>query len=159
MRAFNTIYHCIIKRLLMITLLLAFLASPVIARELYVVKVFDAVTVALSANSTSSIIDLAMPTTRPLLALAGSGYFSLQIQVTGDGTAKFEYLLSNDGTNFLEPSSATDIASGITKTSGPGSDGKDIFSFAPLLANFIQIKVTETAGANSIIISAWLAVQ
>lgn len=84
------------------------------------------------------------------------GFFSLQVTVAGDGTAKFEYLLSNDGVDYFEPSSASDIASGQLKTSGPGSDGKDLFSFSPEPAKYLKIKATETAGANSITVTAHL---
>ena len=102
----------------------------------------DGTSIAASGSSTSDVIDLG--TKYP------EGFFSLQITLTGDGTAKVEYLLSNDGTNFLEPSEADDILSSFTKISGPGSDGKDMFSFTPMLARFMKIKCTETAGANAI---------
>jgi hypothetical protein len=114
-------------------------------------KTHDGVTIALSGSSTSSEINLS--SYRP------NGYFSIQVALTGDGTAKFEYLLSNDGTNYLEPSSASDIGTGLTKTGGPGSDGKEIYSFSPELAKHMKIKVTETGGANSITVTVTLSLQ
>lgn len=63
-----------------------------------------------------------------------------------DGTCKFEYGLTNNYTTYLEPSTAVDIASGITNASGPGSNGADIVSFTPLPATSMKIKVTETGG-------------
>ena len=141
------------KRLLAIITAILLIAVPVLAGNNTIEshKVFNAVTVAASGTSLWSGIDLNQ--VRP------DGYFSLQVAVSGDGTAKFEYLISNDNSNYLEPSSAADIAAGITKTSGPGSDGKDIYSFNPEMARYLKIKITETGGANSVTITAWLAIQ
>ena len=119
--------------------------------EITVIKCIDAVTIAASGNSASTQI--------PLNGKADLGYFSIQVQVTGDGTAKFEYQLSNNDTDYIEPASATDIATGFTKTSGPGSDGKDIFTFQPEIGERLKIKVSETGGANSITVSVWIAIQ
>jgi len=83
----------------------------------------------------------------------------LQLLLTGDGTATVEFLLSNDGVNFLEPSGSLDIVSGFTKTSGPGTDGKDIYAFGPVLARFMQIKVTETSTSDAIAVTAHLAIS
>lgn len=112
-------------------------------------KIVDAQTIAATGTYTSSVIKL----------LNTDGYFSLQVEVTGDGTVKFEYLLSNNETDFLMPTSAIAIATGVVKTSGPGSDGKDIYSFHPPLARELKILVTETGGANSVVVSAWLAAK
>jgi len=114
-----------------------------------VVKVFDAVTIAANGNKESDAIDFTYY--RP------NGYFSLQVAVTGDGTCKFEYLISNDDVNYLDPSTATDIASSITKTSGTG--GKDIYSFEPIPGQKMKIKCTETGTANSVTVTAHLLVQ
>jgi len=120
-------------------------------KDIYVTKVFISEAVVASGNSTSSAIDLGNQAT--------DGYFSLQVTLTGDGTAKFEYLLSNNGADYLEPSTAVDIATGHVKTSGPGSDGKDIYWFEPEQARWMKIKVTETGTASAITVSAWLAVS
>lgn len=112
-------------------------------------RVHSAVTVAASGSASSTAIDFANMNR----SWQPDGYFSIQVAVTGDGTAKFEYLISNDGTNFLEPSAASDITTGVTKTSGPGSDGKDIYSFTPLPCRWMKIKVTETGGADSITVT------
>lgn|SRR5574343_108870 len=87
-------------------------------------------------------------TTDPLDCQGLKGFFSLQWVLTGDGTAKIEYLPSNDGSNY--PDTEPDIVSGITKTSGPASNGIDMDSFQPIPCNFMKIKVTETGGANSV---------
>ena len=112
--------------------------------------IFDAVTVAASADSTSDALDLK---NRP------EGYFSLQVTLTGTGTAKIEYLLSNNGSDYLVPSEAEDIVTAHTVASGPGADGKDIYIFEPEMTKFMKIKVPETGGANAVVVTITLAVQ
>ena len=118
-------------------------------KKLKVIKVVDAQTIAAAGTYTSAPISLAVDV----------GVYSLQFAVSGSGTAKFEYNLTNDYSSYIEPSTAVDIASGITATSGPGSDGKDIVSFSPLPAASMKIVVTETGAANTTTVSAWLATQ
>lgn len=69
------------------------------------------------------------------------GDFSLQWLVTGDGTVKFEALISNDGENFLDIDA--DIAAAQTKTTGPASDGHNMAGFTITVCNFFKIKITE----------------
>lgn len=131
------------------TLLILIFASMAFAGPI-LNKVIDATTIVASGNTTSSVIP------REGQSMAGiGGYFTLYVAVTGDGTAKIEYLASLDGITYLEPSTATDVATGLTKTSGPGSDGKTIVRFGPIAAPKYKIKVTETGGANSVIVTVW----
>ena len=116
---------------------------------IHVMKLWSAEAITKNTSATSAAIDLDK--------FRVNGLFSLQVELTGDGTGKFEYLLSNNEADFLEPSSAVDIAAGFLKTSGPGGDGKDIFSFHPEYTRFMKIKATETGNANDIAVSAWLA--
>lgn len=122
-------------------------------REITVIKLFDAQTIAASGNASNpgNGIDLQR--------FAQSGFFSVQYLITGDGTAKIEYTLSHDGATYLEPSSASDIGSSLTKTTGPGADGKDILPFSPELARWMKIKVTETGTSQAIVVTLWLAIQ
>lgn len=115
-----------------------------------VIPIFAGQEIAASGSSTSAKIDLA--------AFPIQGYFSLQFIVTGDGTCKFEYLTSNDGVDYVDPSGASDIASSQTKTSGSGSDGKDQVSFSPLVTRYMKIKCTETGTSDSVTVSAHLAI-
>lgn len=120
--------------------------------KIRVFQMWSSESINASANDTSDKkVDLA--------GLKPNGYFSIQLTLTGDGTAKIEYLLSNDDITYLEPSSATDIVTGFTKTSGPGSDGNDIFTFSPEMTRYLKLKATETGGANGIVVTAVLAVQ
>jgi hypothetical protein len=116
-----------------------------------IVKVFDSVSVSGSGNTESDVID--MTNYNP------DGFFSLHLELTGDGTAKVEFLLSNSGSDHLTPSSAEDIVTAHIKTSGPGSDGKDIYSFSPDLTKEMIIKITEMTTTDSITVNGWLAVQ
>ena len=118
------------------------------------IRTFDLFTteaISASGSATSMNIDLNQP--QP------AGYFSVYVELTGTGTGQVTYELSNDGTNYLTPSSAADIVTAHTAASGPGSDGKDIYSFTPELGAYMRIKVTETGGANAIAVTVVLAVQ
>ncbi len=118
-------------------------------KEVSVVKVFNAVAVAADDSEESKDIDL--NTFKP------EGDFSLQIDVSGDGTASVEYLVSNDGINFFAPVGSSAIFSSFTKSSGTA--GKAIDAFVPEVGRYMKIKVTETAKSSGIVISAWLAMR
>lgn len=115
-------------------------------------KLFIGTSIAASGSLTSAIVDLRNA--------AANGLFSVYFVITGDGTAKIEYLLcSTEEGTFIEPSTASDIATGQTKTSGPGSDGKSLVAFEPELAPFLRIKITETGASSAITPNLWLNVQ
>ena len=118
--------------------------------DIFVKKVFTAEVVAASGNTESEIIDLGGVTTNP-------ESFGLQVELTGDGTATFEALVSNHADDFIRPSTQPVVKSGFTKTSGPGSDGKDAFGFSIVPSRFLKIKVTETGTSDSITVTAYLA--
>ena len=115
--------------------------------ELSFVKVFDAEAVAKSGSATSVEISTSNV----------EGFFCLQWEVTGDGTVKFEVLPSNNGDDFLD--TEPDIATGQTKTSGPGSNGKNLVSFGIPPCRSFKIMATETGGSKSVTVSAWLKAQ
>ena len=119
--------------------------------DLNTVLIFDSETITAGADSTTDAIDLNKY--RP------EGYFSLQLTISGSGTAKVEYLLSNNGVDEMEPSSGEDIVTAHTATSGPGADGKDIYVFEPEVARFLKIKTSETGGVASIVVTATLLIQ
>jgi hypothetical protein len=120
-------------------------------------KVFSAVTVAAGLTQDTDVIDLydKLPT----------GFFSFQFNVTGDGTLKFEVLLSNDGVTYCGPvvcksdGTTTTIATGITKTGGQNGDGNGIYPFSPAVAKYMKIRATETGAAHAAVLTAWLAIQ
>lgn len=121
--------------------------------QIFTKRLLSAESIAASGNATTEVIDLN--------GIVFNGAFSVQYLITGDGTAKIEYLLSNEAaaTNMIEPSTATDVGSALTKTTGPGSDGKDILPFEPECARWLQLKVTETGGANGVVVTLDIAIQ
>jgi len=93
-----------------------------------------------------------------LKEVAQDGIFSIEYLITGDGTVKIEYLLCSTATGtFVEPSTAVDIASGLTKTSG--TSGQDIITFNPELAPFMKLKVTETGTSSDAVVTLKLNIQ
>jgi hypothetical protein len=118
-------------------------------RKTDVLRLFYEQEIAASGSATSDIIEVK----------ESVGYFAVQMFVRGAGTIKIEYLISLDGVNFLEPSAAADIASGQTTASGPGTDGRDIFTFSPILAPYMKIKVTETGGVSTVWVTLHLVTQ
>jgi len=83
------------------------------------------------------------------------GNFSVQYDLSGPGDLKIEYLLSLDGSTYLEPASASDISANATNSTSP-----DIISFSPELAETIKIKVTETTSSSNVTsFNLWLGRQ
>ena len=115
--------------------------------QLSVQVVFNAQVIAKNGSAESGPIDL---------TYAGSNK-SLQIHQAGDGTGKYEYLLSNDGVNFIVPEGGGTIVDGVTKTGGPGTDGKLIKPFTTGVAQAMKIRVTE-ADVEAINVTAVLGV-
>jgi len=93
------------------------------------------------------------------------GNISIQVEVTGDGTASFTWTQSNsydpkDGTgDFVAPSGGNEIETGFTKTSGSASNGKDFFNIPMYNSQWFKILCTETAGVNTLTVNAWLSMQ
>ena len=119
--------------------------------DIYTRRLFNAESISASASSTSSAIDLG--------SYAHDGYFSIQLTVSGSGTVKLEYQLSNDGVTYKEPSNVPDITSTFGATSGPDSDGKDVLTFRPALSRWLKIKATEDGGAAAAVVTAWIAIS
>ncbi|HDO36185.1 MAG TPA: hypothetical protein ENH07_07830 [Nitrospirae bacterium] len=118
-------------------------------KSIFTKEVFTAEVIAAGGSAYSSIFDLSQ----------AGGQFSMQLELTGDGTAKVEWVGSNDGTTFLKPNNANDIVTAFIKTGGPGSDGKHIYGFVVSLVKFMKIKVIETSTTDPITVTATLAIQ
>ena len=120
--------------------------------EITTKKLFIGTSIAASGNLVSEAVDLRLH--------SPNGLFSVYFIITGTGTAKIEYLVcSEENGQYIEPSTATDIATGQTATSGPGSDGVNFVAFEPELAPFIKIRFTETGAASAITPNLWLNMQ
>jgi len=118
-------------------------------KKISVFTLINNVTIAAGGSYTSPAIPMVDP----------DGYFSIQAEISGSGTAKLEYLVSLDDVNWLEPEGASDIADSLTAASGPGTDGKIIKSFTPVLATSMKIKATETGTSDSVTITLRMARQ
>jgi len=115
---------------------------------IYSERLFNAVTIAKSGSAT-------YPLRRKGIQLQGKanqGIFAINYTLSGSGTAKIEYLVSDDEVNWRDPSKGSDIASGLTA-------GSDKLSFSPELANAMKIIVTETGGAASIVMTLDIQIQ
>ena len=108
-------------------------------------KLFDAVTIVASGDEESEVIDLTKM----------EGFFRSQINVSGDGTCKVEWLESiNDGTDWFD--SYADLANGLDKTSGPALDGKSLMDITVDLSSKGKVLITETGGVQPVTVSFWL---
>jgi len=94
------------------------------------------------------------------------GSFGAQVVITGDGTATLGFECSNDGTNWIKPSAsaaantALTIATGLTKTGGPGSNGKYFFPITNIPAcKLIRFYGSETANSANVTINMTLSFQ
>lgn len=115
-------------------------------------KLFDAEAILAGASATSSAVVIGNNRV--------NGVFGIQLEVTGDGTVTVEYALSINGVDYITSFGVgSEIVTGFTKTSGPDSNGKCMYSFAPMVATNIKIIVTETGGADAVAVSLWLAIQ
>lgn len=113
------------------------------------ITLFTEEVIVASGNVVSGIVNLRRE--------ADDGVFSVGVIVAGDGTGKFEYLVSSDGDNFVVPTGASDIVTAFTKTSGTG--GIDMITFAPVLAPYLKIKCSETSTTDSITVTGVLVVR
>lgn len=118
-------------------------------KQIRVFKVVEGVTIAAGGSYTS----------KPIILGQIEGFFSIQTHISGDGTVQIDYEASNDGENFMVPEGASAIDSELTKTSGPGANGKSIIDFGPIPCKGIRIKITETGTSDSVTVSAYLVIQ
>jgi hypothetical protein len=122
--------------------------SPIFTERLLTTE-----TITASGTKTTRKIDLAQR--------ALNGVFSVQYLITGTGTCSITYSLSNeaDSGNMITPSTAINIGTSLTATTGPGSNGKDILPFEPELGRWLSLTVTETGGAQSVIVTLDIAIH
>ncbi|MDD4984636.1 MAG: hypothetical protein PHQ43_02430 [Dehalococcoidales bacterium] len=83
------------------------------------------------------------------------GYMSLQLIITGDGTLQVDYQSSNDGQNFGVPEGVSALATGLTKTSGPGGDGIVILAIHPIASSYIRFLFTETGSSDDLALTVY----
>lgn len=135
-------------KLMLLTLVaLFFLAAPALAAETTVVTLCENRAIAASGGYTSAVLDVG----------AVEGYFSLQVHVRGEGTCKIQYQTSNDLTAWAEPQGVTAVLSGLTKTSGPGSNGKLIDQITVEFGRYLRFCVTETGESAAVLVTLRVA--
>ena len=102
----------------------------------------NAVSVAASATEVSNAFTLSHL----------SSSFALYYEITGDGDIDFFYHVSLDGQNFVKITES--IKRGLTKTSGPASDGKGVLHVAVIPCNAIKIEAENTDSSNAATVTA-----
>lgn len=105
---------------------------------------FDGVEISAGESKTSHAIHL----------WDGKNDHAFEYTITGDGTASVTVYTSISGREWISNGVK---ASGIGKTSGPGSDGKDNIPVSLRPSELLKIMVTETGEAESVTISLWFA--
>ena len=84
------------------------------------------------------------------------GYFSLQMEISGDGNVDVSVLCSNNESDYIE---FDEIASAQDKTSGAGSDGKTFHTFKPGACASMKLKFEEKSSSDAVTVKGWLAMQ
>jgi len=107
-------------------------------------------------KTTATIAASGVGYSQPLKLTGKHGFFSVQTVLTGSGTLKIEYELSNSTDapqTWSEPDGATDIASGLTA-------GTTLYQFEPeTVALWLRLKFTETGTANTVTYTTRMAMQ
>lgn len=110
---------------------------------------FTAQEIAAGESALSAILDL----------VKAAGNCAIQIELSGSGTGKFEWIGTLDDVDFIKPNNANDIVTAFTESDGPGTDGKHIYSFNVSLVKAMKIKITETGGGDPITVTVTIAIQ
>ncbi len=103
-------------------------------------KLVDGVTIAASGSYTSQGIPLR----------GGRTIHAFSYKVTGDGTVQIVVETSLDKVDWISNGAK---ASDLVKTSGPGSDGKDIIPLTLKPGDFLRIIVYETGTSNEVVVT------
>ena len=84
------------------------------------------------------------------------GHAGADVVVTDGANPVGTFSLATFNSIAVQTGAGDDIVTAHVKTSGPGGDGIQIYSFDPAVSGYIKIKATETGGADTITVSAWL---
>ena len=114
-------------------------------------KIYDGTSIAASGTAYTSITELRF--------LRGS--MSLLIDMTGDGTASITPFVSHDphgvsdaSSTWTQPYDSTGtaivIATGLTKSTGPATNGQHIYPVEIPPGQKVKFLITETGGANAV---------
>jgi len=149
--------HLIVRALLWaIFILAACLSVRAGDDEVFVWRAFTSSVVASNSAATSTVFNV--QSHRPV------GLYAAQIEVSGPGTlTNLALEASVDGMNFDRPMLSTGsrmgyLASSFATNSGANSDGKDVIQFAPPIARFYRLTVSEAA-VGAATVTVHVAVQ
>ena len=82
-----------------------------------------------------------------------NGQLSVQAEASGSGAAKIEFLVSNDGENFVCPSGYDNVLfSGLSST-----DGQPIRFVELPVVKYVKFKVTEKGNSDSVTVKITLS--
>jgi len=81
----------------------------------------------------------------------GKTTHSFQYEITGDGTLTFTVYIRVGGGSWIE----SNVFTGYTDTSGPGSDGKDIIPLSLKPGDSAKVMATETGTSDACVLSMW----
>lgn len=104
--------------------------------------------------TTESIAKSSNVTSKELILRQGCTNHALSLYVTGDGTLQMTPYVSIGGNVWV----SCGAQASMTKTSGPGSDGKNIIPLSLKPGELIRFYFAETGGSSAVVISsAWFS--
>lgn len=120
-------------------------------RDIYIKRLLNSRIITAGDSHTSTSIDLGDYT--------NNGEFGASIVLTGSGRVDVSYELSYDNVTYVLPTTAFDIYTGFSATSGAASNGKDIIEFTPEVARYIRLKVDEVSTTDDVVATIWLGIH
>jgi hypothetical protein len=116
------------------------------ANNIQVMGIWSGKAITKNTSITSHVIDLA-----PLAINAFFGAQLYMVEATNTSIIKLQWGVSNDGTNFIYSATAgDDIVTAFKANTGPDSNGRNIYSFDPITARYLQFKATETETSTDV---------
>lgn len=104
---------------------------------------FDGVTISASGSSTSDFVMLR----------EGRNIHALQYRITGDGILDIKVETGSDKVDWINNGIK---GNDLTKTSGPGGDGKNIIPLSLLPGDFIKAVATEVGTTDECVLHLWM---
>lgn len=120
-------------------------------REIEVIKIFDSKAIAAGTTATSEVVDLG--------DYAQGGEFSLHYYIQNGGRVYIYYKLGNDRGNLVYPTGGYSVLNAGTSIGGTSANGRDLVTFTPDFARYMQLLAFESDGITSTTLTAYLAIQ
>lgn len=84
----------------------------------------------------------------------GFSFHALEYEISGAGTVALSVLESISGKSYIVHAGAGSGMTGLTASSGPGSDGKGHIDLFLKPADFIRVRASATV--NTAVVTVWL---